>query len=248
MRAGPPWAVAHAFRQHSRLAYCTASVEAGRRYTKHYLNLSNGVEALDGLLTAGLPSEAISFCRIQSSQCESQDYNGLLSNLDHDMMIHLALGHECRVYDFGSRGAVWIDPDGTSSERYVPRAIWWGLEWWRYALNNLWELPTPRPPLLRGVNVERRFREALCALPKKQRTRLKYYRAFTADGLAEVRLLGYYAAARTDGDRAAHRSMLLGLSRQLNEKGSGAGQEPEAFGMSLHDPLVMSGRVPMGRG
>jgi hypothetical protein len=221
-------------------------VEGGRRYTKHFLNLSNGLEALDGLLAAGVPAEGVSFCRIQSSQCEAQDFNGLLSNLDHDMLIHLALGHECRVYDFGSRGAVWVDPDGTSSERYVPRAIWWGLEWWRYALNTLWELPAAHPPMLRGINVERHFRDALRTLPKKEGKRLKYYRAFTAEGLTEVRLRGYYAAAETDGDRAAHRRMLLGLSKQLNEGSSQVGIQPEAFGMSLYDPLVMSGRVPMG--
>ena len=28
-----------------------------------------------------------------------------LNNLDHNLLMHLALGVECRVYDFGSRGS-----------------------------------------------------------------------------------------------------------------------------------------------
>jgi len=83
-----------------RARMCTTSGD-GRGYTRHYLNLSNGVEALDKLLAAGVPAEHISFCRIQSSQCEAQDFTGLISNLDNDMLVHLALGHECRIYDFG---------------------------------------------------------------------------------------------------------------------------------------------------
>ena len=137
-----------------------ASCAGGGIYTRHYINLSNGVEAIDGLLSAGVAPEALGVCRIQSSQCESQDYSGLLADLDHDMMLHLALGHECRVYDFGSRGATWVADDGSAEPLYVPRAIWWGLEWWRYALNDIWRLPAQRTPILRGVNVERNFREA----------------------------------------------------------------------------------------
>jgi len=73
--------------------------------TRHFINLSNGAEALP--LLAGLPAEHVSFCRIQSSHCEAQDFNGVLSNLDHNLLMHLALGFECRVYDFGSRGNYW---------------------------------------------------------------------------------------------------------------------------------------------
>ena len=39
---------------------------------RHFVNLSNGAEALPLLSAAGVPPEAISFCRIQSSHCEAQ--------------------------------------------------------------------------------------------------------------------------------------------------------------------------------
>jgi len=214
----------------------------GRRYTRHYLNLSNGVEAMDKLLAAGVPAEHISFCRIQSSQCEAQDFTGLIGNLDNDMLVHLALGHECRIYDFGSRGMTWTGPDGTPGEKFVPRAIWWGVEWWRYALNSIWHLPG-RAPLLRGHNVEARFREALYNLPRKERRRLKYYRAFKADNLQEVGLLGFYATAETDGDKAAHRKVLHGYSGLLHERDGAVGFEPESIGMEAYDSRLLIGRM-----
>jgi hypothetical protein len=59
---------------------------------KHFINLSNGIEALELLSAAGLPVEHVCFCRVQSSQCESGDFQGILTNLDHNLMMHLALG------------------------------------------------------------------------------------------------------------------------------------------------------------
>ena len=59
---------------------------------KHFINLSNGIEALEPLTRAGLPIEQVSFMRLQSSHCEAQDFYGILWNLDHNLLMHLALG------------------------------------------------------------------------------------------------------------------------------------------------------------
>ena len=59
--------------------------------------------------------------RIQSSHCEAQDFYGVLQNLDHNLLMHLALGYECRVYDFGSRGNYWEFDDG-STEQLIEHA------------------------------------------------------------------------------------------------------------------------------
>ena len=59
--------------------------------TRHFINLSNGAEALPALHTLGVPPELVSFVRIQSSHCEAQDHYGLLHNLDHNLLMHLAL-------------------------------------------------------------------------------------------------------------------------------------------------------------
>lgn len=165
-----------------------------------------------------MPPEQVAFCRIQSSHCEAQDFYGVLWNLDHNLLMHLALGFECRVYDFGSRGNVWQTPDGASETLWVPRAVWWGLEWSRYALETLWYLESDatsdahsgvgmlrngrvRAPLLRGYNVRTLFDDKLRALPKPLWKRLKYYRAHLAPGLRELRLRGYYTGTELDGQK-----------------------------------------------
>ena len=65
-------------------------------------------------------------------------------------------------------------------------ALWWGLEWSRYALHELWRLDAQPPPLLRGYNVQDLFSERLNRLPKALHKRLKYYRSYLAPGLQEV--------------------------------------------------------------
>ena len=79
----------------------------------------------------------ISFIRIQSSRCESNDLDGILSDLDHNLLIHLALGVPCIVYDCGSRGTKWPD-----DEQGISRAIWSGLSWIKYALKRCWISPS----------------------------------------------------------------------------------------------------------
>eukprot|EP00198_Chlamydomonas_reinhardtii_P014029 XP_001703366.1 predicted protein [Chlamydomonas reinhardtii] len=75
---------------------------------RHFVNLTNGIEALP-------------------------------------LLQQLGLSYSCIVYDCGSRRR-----DGT------PRALWYGLEFVRYCLTQLWKLP-PCPALLRGRNVSRTF-------------------------------------------------------------------------------------------
>ena len=79
----------------------------------------------------------ISFIRIQSSRCESNDLDGILSDLDHNLLINLALGIPCIVYDCGSRGTKWPD-----DEQGISWAIWSGLSWIKYALKRCWISPS----------------------------------------------------------------------------------------------------------
>lgn len=209
--------------------------------TRHFINLSNGAEAIELLANAGVPPEAISFMRIQSSHCEAQDFNGILQNLDHNLLMHLALGFECRVYDFGSRGNLWEADstgdadagDGGAVQKYVPRALWWGLEWSRYALTRLWKLDDAgaEPPLLRGINVESLFASKLRELPKPLSKKLKYYRAHLAPELSELKLKGYFAGTLLDGNKEAYRSMLLAHADRSAEVEVGRGPlaAPEEF-------------------
>lgn len=62
------------------------------RHARHYINLTNGVEAAPLLSSLGLPFSAL---RIPSTCSEQQDFQGLLDCLDADLLLNLALGHTC---------------------------------------------------------------------------------------------------------------------------------------------------------
>ena len=153
----------------------------------NFINLTNGIEALPVL------DHATNICRIQSSRCEANDFYGVLQDLDHNLLFHLATGAECRIYDYGSRGTRW--PGET--EQKIPRAIWWGLVWVRYALEEVWKIPHTDTPTLRGYNVETLFREKLGRLPKPIYKKLKYYRKFSP---SQVDLVGCYFVDGTQND------------------------------------------------
>mmetsp|Transcript_7610 Transcript_7610/g.31497 ORF Transcript_7610/g.31497 Transcript_7610/m.31497 type:complete len:322 (-) Transcript_7610:127-1092(-) len=200
------------------------------RRVAHFINLTNGLEALDALDAAQIDPRTVNFCRIQSSHCEAADFYGILQNLDHNLLFHLATGADCVVYDLGSRGTRWpavhgdeasTSRDGPAEEEEdaassatecraaevrVPRAIWWGVEWARYALATVWHCEHRAAPLLRGYHAAKIFDAQLGRLPKPLYKRLKYYRKFGPDA---VRLRGAYWPAGTtlDGQDAVYAAM-----------------------------------------
>lgn len=67
---------------------------------KHYfINLTNGIERLPELQETGDP---LHFLRIRSTTLERKDWIFLLMDLDHNFLMHLALGKECVVVDYGT--------------------------------------------------------------------------------------------------------------------------------------------------
>jgi hypothetical protein len=98
----------------------TKALRDEARGSVHFVNLSNGVEALP--LLKGLP---FSFVRIQSSHFEANNFNGILGGLDSTLLMYLAMGHDCYIYDFGSR----------NKKRKAPRAVWYGVPFIKYALH-----------------------------------------------------------------------------------------------------------------
>lgn len=59
---------------------------------KHFLNLTNGIEALPIVHDLGLP---YSFCRIQSTACEQQKFEQMMNEIDSALLMHLASGKWC---------------------------------------------------------------------------------------------------------------------------------------------------------
>ena len=186
-----------------------------------------------------LPPSHVNFCRIQSSHCEHADYGGIVDSLDNHLLTHLALGFECRVYDFGSRGNVWTSASGRNRNLFVPRAIWWGLEWVRYALGTVWRLPQIPTPRLRGHDVSNVFEPGLRSLTARQYRRIKWYRPLLAPGLEAVSLRGYHARAATDGDREEHRRILVDEYRHACAAAEPAGGELAVPELELFESASM---------
>ena len=131
---------------------------------KHYLNLSNGILALEeeeyGLMNN------YSFIRIQSTACEQGNLASIIDTISDDLLMNTALGHNIHLYDFGSRTP-------------IPRAFWMGVEWLKYVLHKIWFHTTYTPVNRRGKldtslgsYFELKFRE----LSDSSRNRIKYYR------------------------------------------------------------------------
>ena len=104
----------------------TRSFDPHALRVRHFINLKNGIEAVPTLHAMNVHDYA--FCRVQSTMCEVGDMEKVLCELDANLLVSLALGYSCVVYDFGSR----------DKKRGVPRALWYGVEFVRYALDWYW--------------------------------------------------------------------------------------------------------------
>lgn len=89
---------------------------------KHYVNLTNGIEAIEEIKKL---KEPISFIRICSTTVERKDYIKLFSDLDHDLLLHCALGYNCHIYDFGTN-------------RVMSKTCYFAIPFINYVLNRYW--------------------------------------------------------------------------------------------------------------
>ena len=129
--------------------------------SKIFLNLTNGIEALKKY---NLNIDEVNFIRIQSTHIENEAFDKLLSTLDSNFLMSLALGYECIIYDFGAKN-------------YISKAIYYGIEWIKYVLNIRWfnKLETP---YIKGKKVEKQFAEHYKKINKKTKKQLDYYKKF----------------------------------------------------------------------
>jgi len=180
----------------------SSSSSVSRRDTvaQHFVNLKNGVEALPTLRRMGVSS--FTYIRIQSSLLEAGNVEKMVLELDSSLLLALALGRSCFVWDYGSRDVNPLKSNGNS------RALWYGAEFVRYATRKEWFGNTSVPPVLRGKNVERDFATKLTMLSRGAKRKLRYYRQFIPDDVDDVRLLGVYKATTHDDDNEFYRNVL----------------------------------------
>lgn len=92
---------------------------------RHYLNLTNGLEALDTIRATG---ETWAVCYIRSTTFEHRDWHRLLTtDLDSDLLLHLALGVTCVLHDRGTRRPLSkTQYYGTHLVTYLLERYWFG--------------------------------------------------------------------------------------------------------------------------
>ena len=130
-----------------------------------------------------MPINQMQFVRMQSTHLEANRYDSFLEELDHNLLMHLALGYRCFIYDYGSRKM--------DSMVGQARALWQGVLWTRFALNRMWlDRLTDEDPVY-YLDPEQRFARSTDFYPdfrrqmvpclstnKVLRRRVKYYSKF----------------------------------------------------------------------
>jgi len=139
--------------------------------TKIFLNLTNGIEAIERF---GLKLEDVSFIRLQSCHCESKKFVEILKELDYNFLMHLAMGFRCVVYDFGAKSP-------TSKALYI------GLTWVKYALYRRW-FGKIIPVEIKGWDLSQRFDMFYKKIDDKTKRKLDYFKKylFTEEILIET--------------------------------------------------------------
>jgi hypothetical protein len=94
----------------------------------HFLNLSNGILWKPELIGP------IHFMRLESTTLESRCWQKFFGDLDHNLLMHLAIGKTCIVYDCGCR-------------REFSKTIRWGIPLIRYTLERRWFGECLTPPI-----------------------------------------------------------------------------------------------------
>lgn len=158
--------------------------------TRHFINLTNGIQAIEDY---GLTD--VRFVRIQSTACEQKRWEDILMQLSDDFMLSAALGHQCVVYDYGAN-------------KDVPRAIWQGLEWIKYALWRHWCDRGPYQPIGRAQPMERYFDEQYRQLGPRVKARLNYFKRYCPYGEEALRISSVTGPTSRDGDTAYYVGVL----------------------------------------
>lgn len=148
----------------------------------HWINLTNGLQAIRDY---GLSDWRA--LRLQSTYCEQKRWEDVLTSVPDEMLLRLAMGEECRVYDYGAR-------------KPQPRACWQGLEWVRYALTRRWtgELLQPAG---RAASSGPYFDQQYRQMSDRARHRLDYFANLTG-GAGRPVITAVCGATDRDGDRA----------------------------------------------
>lgn len=126
---------------------------------KYFINLSNGIDFLKDTDLLD-----VHFIRIPSTWCEAKEWGKILFSLSDDFLMYLALGYKCVIFD-------------CSSKTRIPRALWQGLEWIKFALYKIWFDRNYRPEG-RAESMFYYFESVYNELPKYIKNKIRYFKKF----------------------------------------------------------------------
>ena len=139
----------------------------------NYVNLTDGLEWCAEL-------KDYSFCRIESTAIEKGDWDRVILDLDADLLMRLALGCTCVVYDCGTR-------------RETSKTVSLGVPKIKSILETAWLTDAPW--------------EARTDKARAAKRKLKYYKRYVDAQV--VRLEGVSRSTTRDGDKAFYRELTL---------------------------------------
>jgi hypothetical protein len=157
--------------------------------TKHFINLTNGISALNTFTSV----KDWHFIRILSTHCESKQWGKILQYLDNDFLLYLSLGYNCYVYDYSHHGK-------------MSRACYQGIEWVRYALNKNWFKKEIRVNM-NGTNCKEYFRKEYKKLDRPTINKLKYFKKFLNTKKIRIQIISGHTSH--DGDYSYFREILI---------------------------------------
>lgn len=162
---------------------------------KIYLNLTNGIEFLSDTDF----KENYNFVRIQSCACERHLWNKILSDLDYNFLMDVALGYTVIVCD-------------ASPHKMFSRALYQGVEFIKYALNRIW-LNKMTIPYLKGIRCDKYFNEEFNKLDKSTLKKIKYLRKFL--NTDKIDIICISTATTHDGDYNYFKKLLVDKYKEV---------------------------------
>lgn len=159
---------------------------------KIFINLTSGIEAI-GLYS--LPFDKVSFIRIQSSHCEAHKWEDILLGLDDNFLMHLAMGFNCIIYDFGSH---------TNNSK----ALYIGMEWIKYFLARRW-FHRDYKPVVKGKDITNYYEKEYEKISGKTKRKIDYFRNFLF--VNELSITTIASKTEFDNQKEFYRNAILKL-------------------------------------
>lgn len=156
---------------------------------KNFLNLSNGIEALEAQALFDY-----SFIRIQSTLCEQKRWDQIIADLDYNFLLNLAIGNHCYVWDY-------------SQNRKDSRALWQGIPFVLFVLNKIWLDKEIQSKVRNECNVTDYFREQYQKLNKKTINKIKYFKKFLNTEKIYLTTMGFQT--KNDGKYEYYKDLLI---------------------------------------